>query len=453
VKTSLLAVAFSVLLITTATTTISNINTAAAQQVTPLTYTLNGKPPGVAVPEKGQYVQVGIWDIAKDVYSAAKSVIKSNAGSIIKGAVSGGGSSGGSLTSAVKGVISGGSLSGSSLTSILKGAAGGSLASAVATAGGSAAVQGTVQDANQIARNAIQETKSLCTTVNIANIPALRNVCTTVNKVQGVAQQGINQLPGFTQQGQTQTDTVETGREPVLLPSAQPPTPQAAVASPTSNQQRLQVSFTSIKINNDHDPNIVGQNDGEWKIGVLVNGQFRDLSPPGSPLGDARGGSTYSLSNIQPVVLNVDKSRGALVISTIGQEIDGCNFNFKIPSSLITAGLVASAIYTGGASAALSAASTGSSYQGAIKVAQGVINKFCGIVNKNDAIGTISDTYGPSTTFGAGPHSTTSTPYSDSGRDFVLTYQIKPVQQFQQPFNPIVRDHRTTPSSSLPTTP
>jgi hypothetical protein len=146
-------------------------------------------------------------------------------------------------------------------------------------------------------------------------------------------------------------------------------------------------------------------------------------------------------------------NQGALIISTIGQEIDGCNFNFKIPSSLITAGLVASAIYTGGASAALSAASTGSSYQGAIKVAEGVINKACGIVNKNDAIGTISDTYGPSTTFGAGSHSTLSTPYSDSGRDYEIKYEIKPVQQSQQPSNPIVRDHRTTSSSSLPPTP
>ena len=58
---------------------------------------------------------------------------------------------------------------------------------------------------------------------------------------------------------------------------------------------------------------------------------------------------------------------------------------------------------------------------------------------------------------------TLSTPYSDSGRDFVLTYQIKPVQeqplqsqvlqqpsqaqqtgQFSQPSNTIVGDHRIT---------
>jgi hypothetical protein len=253
--------------------------------------------------------------------------------------------------------------------------------------------------------------------------------------------------PNLPQQAQQQlnltirdhrTDTIETGKEPSLLPSAQPPTPQAAVAPPTSNQQRLQVSFTSIRINNDHDPNIFGrQNDGEWKIGVLVNGQFRDLSAPGSPLGDARGGTTYSLSNIQPVVLNVDKSKGALVISTIGQEIDGCNFNFKIPNSVVAAGLAVAAIYTGGATvpAALSAASApakAQAYQAAIKGAEGVINKFCAKFNANDAIGTISDTYGPPT-FGVGVHSRISTPVSDSGRDFVLTYQIRALQVPQQP--------------------
>jgi hypothetical protein len=257
------------------------------------------------------------------------------------------------------------------------------------------------------------------------------------------------------QPGQFQ-DRIETGREPSLTPEAQPPTPQLAVAPPTPNQQRLQVSFTSIRINNDHDPNVFGaQNDGEWKIGVLVNGQFRNLSPPGSPLGDARGGRTYSLSNIQPVVLNVDKSSGAVVISTIGQELDGCNFNFKIPPSVITAGNAVAAYYTGGKSAAvgsaLSAGGKGSAstagnasatgggasttipyYATQLKSVQSYINKVCSIFNANDAIGTISDTYGPST-FGVGQHSTLSTPASDSGRDFVLTYQINTLQQPQQP--------------------
>ena len=280
------------------------------------------------------------------------------------------------------------------------------------------------------------------------------------------AQQLSPNIRDHRQQPSQFQDRIETGTEPSLLPSAQPPTPQVAVAAPTPNQQRLQVSFISIRINNDHDPNIVGQNDGEWKIGTLVNGQFRDLSPPGSPLGDARGGRTYSLSNIQPVVLNVDKSKGVLVISTIGQEIDGCNFNFKIPPSVIAAGLAVAAIYTGGATvpAALSAASApakAQAYQAAIKGAEGVINKFCAKFNANDAIGTIFDTYSPST-FGAGVHSTLSTPASDSGRDFVLTYQIKPVQgllpsqvqqqtgQFPQTSNAIVRDHRTTTPSSSP---
>jgi hypothetical protein len=87
---------------------------------------------------------------------------------------------------------------------------------------------------------------------------------------------------------QVSADKVDTGKIPQLPPEVQPPTPQAAL---DPNQQKLQVSFTSIRINNDHDPQVkyIYQNDGEWKIGVLVNGQFRDLSAPGSPLGDARG--------------------------------------------------------------------------------------------------------------------------------------------------------------------
>src|SRR5215212_5542812 len=283
------------------------------------------------------------------------------------------------------------------------------------------------------------------------------------NSLPPQAQQLNPNIRDHRQQPSQLQDRLETGTEPSLLPSAQPPTPQVAVAPPTSNQQRLQVSFTSIRIINDHDPNFFGrQNDGEWKIGTLVNGQFRDLSPPGSPLGDARGGTTYSLSNIQPVVLNVDKSNGALVISTIGQEIDGCNFNFKIPSSVITAGNLVAAYYTGGKSAAVgnvlsaggkdsapspsagnaSSAAGGASktipyYATQLKSLQSGINRICNIFNANDAIGTISDTYGPPT-FGVGVHSTLSTPASDSGRDFDLTYQIKPVQgllqsQVQQP--------------------
>ncbi len=284
-------------------------------------------------------------------------------------------------------------------------------------------------------------------------------------------QAGQSQLQA--QQPSQFQDRLETGRELTLLPSAQPPTPQVAVAPPTSNQQRLQVSFTSIRINNDHDPNIFGrQNDGEWKIGVLVNGQFRDLSAPGSPLGDARGGTMYSLSNIQPVVLNVDKSSGALIISTIGQELDGCNFNFKIPPSVqaagATVGKAVAAYYTGGASTKACDAAQGqceklhaASWNIQLKAAQAVINKACNIISANDAIGTITDTYGPPT-FGVGVHSTLSTPYSDSGKDFVLTYQIKPVQgslqsqvqqqtgQFPQTSNTIVREHRTTTPSSPP---
>jgi hypothetical protein len=62
-------------------------------------------------------------------------------------------------------------------------------------------------------------------------------------------------------------------------------------------------------------------------------------------------------------------------------------------------------------------------YQYQLELVQTGINSVCSLVNKNDAIGTISGTYGPPT-FGLGAHSTLS-----SSRDFILTYQIKPVQQ------------------------
>jgi hypothetical protein len=210
------------------------------------------------------------------------------------------------------------------------------------------------------------------------------------------------QQPSQSQQPGQFQDRVETGREPSLTPEAQPPTPQTDVAPPTPNQQRLQVSFTSIRINNDHDPNPFGvQNDGEWKIGVLVNGQFRNLSPPGSPLGDARGGRTYSLSNIEPVVLNIDKSSGALIVSTIGQELDGCNFNFKIPPAVQAAGnavgKAVAAYYTGGASTKACDAAQGqceklhaATWNIQLKAAQGVVNKVCNIFTANDAIGLVT---------------------------------------------------------------
>ena len=74
-------------------------------------------------------------------------------------------------------------------------------------------------------------------------------------------------------------------------------------------------------------------------------------------------------------------------------------------------------------------------YQYRLEAIQAGKNRVCNIVNANDAIGTISDTYGPPT-FGVGLHSMISAPVSDSGRDFILTYQIRALQVPQQPIQP-----------------
>ncbi len=154
--------------------------------------------------------------------------------------------------------------------------------------------------------------------------------------------------------------------------------------------------------------------------------------------------------------------------SIIGKDLNTIitNINFRIPPSMVQAGNAVAAYYTGGKSSAAGAAltiaagntsaATGLSglvdkarkylpsdynndpratypiYQYQLEAVQAGINRVCNIFNENDAIGTISHTYGPPT-FGVGVHSTLSTPVSDSGRDFVLTYQIRALQVPQQP--------------------
>jgi hypothetical protein len=162
--------------------------------------------------------------------------------------------------------------------------------------------------------------------------------------------------------------------------------------------------------------------------------------------------------------------------SIIGKDLNTIitNINFRIPPSMVQAGNAVAAYYTGGKSSAAGAAltsvlgkgnvssagntsaATGLSglvdkarkylpsdynndpratypiYQYQLEAVQAGINRVCNIFNANDAIGTISHTYGPPT-FGVGVYSTLSTPVSNSGRDFVLTYQIRALQVPQQP--------------------
>jgi hypothetical protein len=263
---------------------------------------------------------------------------------------------------------------------------------------------GKILSGQNVQSNAVTETKNtVCTSTRaMQSIPLVGRICNTP------------------------TDNNDKGNV-VLTPSPKPTTPpQPATTTPL--QKTLEVSFRSIRINDDHDNDYkVGicpfckqiNRDGDWKIGVIVNGQLRGLLPPPNTVKD---GGTYSLSQVPPIVVTVGP-KGALFVNTVGLEIDNCNgFNFpKIPPAVTTAaaGLAATGI---GAPAAAVAAIAG--YATQIKAVSDSVSSICNLLISNDAIGTINDRY-DAPTFGVGVHTVTSTPYRDSGRDFVLTYEIR----------------------------
>ena len=84
---------------------------------------------------------------------------------------------------------------------------------------------------------------------------------------------------------------------------------------PASGDRQLNVKFTSMKINNDHDPLFPG----EWKVDSYVNGQRTQLWI-GSELDRVNAGQTISFSDKD---INVTvPANGTLRIISVGVEFD-----------------------------------------------------------------------------------------------------------------------------------
>jgi hypothetical protein len=84
---------------------------------------------------------------------------------------------------------------------------------------------------------------------------------------------------------------------------------------PASGDRQLNVNFSSMKINNDHDPLFPG----EWKVDSYVNGQRTQLWI-GSELDRVNAGQTVSFSDKD---INVTvPANGTLRIITVGVEFD-----------------------------------------------------------------------------------------------------------------------------------
>jgi hypothetical protein len=95
------------------------------------------------------------------------------------------------------------------------------------------------------------------------------------------------------------------------------------------------VKFTSIKVNNDRDPNLpLVQNDGEYLLDAFVNGQKVSLGTKGGFLWDVRGGAAeYRFPQTAQVTVNVPRD-GFLTINTVGSEVDGCGNTVTLPTKL-----------------------------------------------------------------------------------------------------------------------
>lgn len=173
-----------------------------------------------------------------------------------------------------------------------------------------------------------------------------------------------------------------------------------------TNEKPVQVTFKSITIHNDHDPSFLR---GEWELRAYVNGKEVNLGGKATPLWSASSGKTYNFTPTKSVIINFDKSRGMLLINTVGVEVDGCYLNVPPLAEVgVASGLTIATANPG----------LWTTYMAAISEVVKGINGAC-TLNKNDEIGKISDSYG-APSFGNGLHSRLS-----STGDFTLTYDIK----------------------------
>jgi hypothetical protein len=105
----LLALIFSVALITSTSTTIYNANTAAAQQPTPFTATwTNTETPSVPMPQDGEFVQISLWDKVKSGAKAVGNAVQKTvqqAKKITNNAIQEAKSAGNTVVNKVKGIL------------------------------------------------------------------------------------------------------------------------------------------------------------------------------------------------------------------------------------------------------------------------------------------------------------------------------------------------------------
>jgi hypothetical protein len=146
---------------------------------------------------------------------------------------------------------------------------------------------------------------------------------------QPVLAQPAQQVPGQQVPGQQVPGQQVPGQQ---VPGQQVPGQQV----PGQQQEvPVTVKFTSIKVNNDRDPNTLGiQNDGEYLLDAFVNGEKVSLGTKGGLLWDVRGGAPpYKFPETAQVTVNVPRD-GFLTINTVGSEVDGCGNTRTLPTKL-----------------------------------------------------------------------------------------------------------------------
>ena len=152
-------------------------------------------------------------------------------------------------------------------------------------------------------------------------------------QIQQVQQPALRQPPP----GATQIlEALPQDQLQQLPPTQQQPTQQQPTQQQPTQQPEVPVTvkFISIKVNNDRDPNIVVQNDGEYLLDAFVNGEKVSLGTKGGFLWDVRGGApAYRFPQTAQVTVNVPRD-GSLTVNTVGSEVDGCGNTRTLPTKL-----------------------------------------------------------------------------------------------------------------------
>jgi hypothetical protein len=214
------------------------------------------------------------------------------------------------------------------------------------------------------------------------------------------------------------------------IPTTQTPGPAKA---PPLEKYRVNVAFNDITIHNDHEGALSG--DGEYALAAYVYGTKVDLTAlstwKGEGLTDAKQGATIPFRPGNIVSVDLDNLT-PLTIVTVGWEEDGCGKGLNILPGNITSSLkskianeskaqlgAAAGTAIGGPVGGMVGAAVADKAASFVQDALGyTINKVACKVNKDDAIGEITQGYEPPT-FGTGAHEDLS-----SAKDFTLRYTI-----------------------------